>query len=275
MTPEIYKAISSTSYSGEILKDESAILMMNNITRDLGYTSIGDKKSNRKTFLTKILPNLVEEIQNTNFDDITGDSDDLQGEGVKIIIPSNIIDIYARLEILLGLKLFDHTDTLTEASNLIDELYKRGKIQTEQQYRIALDKFLPNKMEIPSKLLDQIAFDTRSKIEEHLLIGMNKSTHAKHLSQPLQASNKQFKIAMTFLFGYNGIFNVTDKTNKFYFTKSISDEDGFIQILIPKRAYELESTNNEIKRIIIEEEHYTEANYPLTINKIFQLLDLL
>ena len=35
----------------------------------------------------------------------------LQGEGVKIIIPSNIIDIYTRLEILLGLKLSGHTDT--------------------------------------------------------------------------------------------------------------------------------------------------------------------
>ena len=33
----------------------------------------------------------------------------LEGEGVKIIIPSNIIDIYSRLEILLGLKLSGHT----------------------------------------------------------------------------------------------------------------------------------------------------------------------
>ena len=50
----------------------------------------------------------------------------LKGEGVKIITPSNIIDIYTRLETLLGLKLSGHTDTLTEASNLIDELYKLG-----------------------------------------------------------------------------------------------------------------------------------------------------
>ena len=52
---------------------------------------------------------------------------------------SNIIDIYTRLENFLGLKFGDHTDTLTEASNLIDELYKRGEIQNEQQYRNALD----------------------------------------------------------------------------------------------------------------------------------------
>ena len=59
------------------------------------------------------------------------DSDDLSGSGVtKIIIPSNIIEIWTRLEVLLGLKLSGHTDTLTEASNLIDELYKRGEIQT-------------------------------------------------------------------------------------------------------------------------------------------------
>ena len=59
----------------------------------------------------------------------------------KIIIPSNIIDIYTRVEVLLGLKLSGHSDTLTEASNLIDELYKRGEIQNKQQYRNALNKF--------------------------------------------------------------------------------------------------------------------------------------
>ena len=70
-------------------------------------------------------------------------SNNLQGRGIeKIIIPSSIIDIYTRLEVLLGLKLSGHSDTLTEASNLIDELYKRGEIQNKQQYRNALDKFL-------------------------------------------------------------------------------------------------------------------------------------
>ena len=34
-----------------------------------------------------------------------------------------------------------HSDTLTEASNLYDELYKRGEIENEQQYRKALNKF--------------------------------------------------------------------------------------------------------------------------------------
>ena len=63
----------------------------------------------------------------------------LKGQGIeKFIIPLNKIDIYTRLEVLLGLKLSGHTDTLAEGSNLIDELYKRVEIQNEQQYR---DKF--------------------------------------------------------------------------------------------------------------------------------------
>ena len=120
-------------------------------------------------------------------------------------------------------------------------------------------------MELSSKLLEQIAYITRPKTEEHMLVVMDKSTHEEHLSQPLQTNKKQFKIAVTFLTGYNGIFNVTNSTNKFYFMKSISDEDGFIQITIPPGAYEIESLNHEIKRIIIDEEHYTEVSYPFTI----------
>ena len=142
LTPEIYKALSYTGYDGKTMKNENDILMLNNIIRDLGYTGIGDNKSKRKTFLLEKLPKLVEEIQNRTFEEIIDDSDDLQGQGVKIIIPSNIIDIYTRLEILQGLKLSGHTDTLTEASNLIDELYKLGEIQNKQQYRNALNKFL-------------------------------------------------------------------------------------------------------------------------------------
>ena len=109
---------------------------MNNILRDLGYTGIGDKQSKRKNFLTVTLPELVEEIQNKTFNEI-----DLESQGIKTLIPSNIIDIYTRLEILLGLKLSGHTDTLTEASNLIGELYKRGELQNRQQYRNAFNKF--------------------------------------------------------------------------------------------------------------------------------------
>ena len=141
LTPEIYKALSYTGCTGKTMKNENGILMLNNIIRDLEYTGIGEYTSKRKTFLTTTLPKSVEEFQNKTFEEITDDSDDLQGEGVKIIIPSNIIDMYTRLEILPGLNLSGHSDTLSEASILIDELYKRGEIQNKQQYRNALNKF--------------------------------------------------------------------------------------------------------------------------------------
>ena len=98
---------------------------------------------------------------------------------------------------------------------------------------------------------------------------MNKSTHEEHLSQPLQTNNKQFKIAVTFLTGYNGIFNVTNSNNKFYFAKSITDKDGFIQITRPPGAYEIENLDSEIKRIVVDEGHLTEAEYPFQIQPNF------
>ena len=127
-------------------------------------------------------------------------------------------------------------------------------------------------MELPSKLIEQIAFNTRPKIEERMLIIMNQSTHEEHLSQPLQTNNKQFKIAVTFLTAYNGIFNVTSENSKFYFTKSITDDDHYIMITIPPGSYEIESLNDEIKRIIINNEHFTEDTYPFVIKPNFSTL---
>ena len=48
--------------------------------------------------------------------------DNLRAEEVKFVIKCNIFDLWTRLEVLLGLKLAGHTDTLTEASIPIDEL---------------------------------------------------------------------------------------------------------------------------------------------------------
>ena len=127
-------------------------------------------------------------------------------------------------------------------------------------------------MELSSKLLKQIAFNTRAKIEVHMLIVMDKSTHEEHLSQPLQTNSKQFKIEVTFLTGYNGIFNVTNENNKFYFKKTISDDDRFLKMTIPPGAYEIEKLNNEIKRIIIDGEHYTLATYLFTTKPNFSTL---
>ena len=54
-------------------------------------------------------------------------------------------------------------------------------------------------MELPSRILEQITFNIRPKIEEHMLVVIDKSTHEEHLAQTLQTNNKQFKIAVVFL----------------------------------------------------------------------------
>ena len=69
-----------------------------------------------------------------------------------------------------------------------------------------------------------------------MLIVMNKSSHEENLFQPLQTNNKQFKIAITFLTDYNGIFNITNSNNKFYFNKTNTNENGFVQFTIPPGA---------------------------------------
>ena len=71
---------------------------------------------------------------------------------------------------------------------------------------------------------------------------------------------------------YNGIFNVTDSNNKFYFTKSITDDDHYIMISISPGAYEIEALNDEIKRIIIKDGHFNEENYPFVIKPNFSTL---
>ena len=101
---------------------------------------------------------------------------------------------------------------------------------------------------------------------------MDKTTHEEKLSQALQTSNKQFRIAVIFLLDNNGIFNETSKKSNFYFAKSISDETGFIQITIPQGAYEIEILKNEIKMIVIKEGHFTVIKYPFTIKQTFSTL---
>ena len=107
-------------------------------------------------------------------------------------------------------------------------------------------------MELPSNFLEEIAFITRRKIEEHMLIVMDKSILKDFLAQPLQKKiKKQFKIAVTFLTSYNGTFNVTNSNDKFYFKRSNKDDD-FNVISIPSGAYKLESSNDEIMDVFIQ-----------------------
>ena len=53
LTPEIYKVLTYTTYTGNTMKDENDILMMYNIIRDLRYNGTRDRDSKRKTFFTK------------------------------------------------------------------------------------------------------------------------------------------------------------------------------------------------------------------------------
>ena len=135
---------------------------------------------------------------------------------MKFIILSNIIDSWTRLQVLLGLKLTGHTDTLTEAKNLSHEFYRRSEIENEQQYRNDLDEIYTIQKELRSKFTQQLAINTRPKIEEHTLFVMDKPPDEAKLSQPLPSYNKQFEIAIRLPTGYNGIFNVTSKKNLFH-----------------------------------------------------------
>ena len=101
---------------------------------------------------------------------------------------------------------------------------------------------------------------------------MDKSNHEEFLSQPLQTNIKHFKLAVILLTGKNGIFNVTNSNNNFYFAKSITDKDGFVQITVSTSAYEIENFNIEMNRIFIREGSFLEANYAFTIQPIFSTL---
>ena len=105
----------------------------------MSYTSDEDESLKGKKFRSLDSPERVADIEFQIID--KEESDVSEGQGLKIIITWNIIDIYTRIKVLLGKKLSGHTDTLTEASNLIDKLHKRGVKQNEQQYRNVFDKF--------------------------------------------------------------------------------------------------------------------------------------
>ena len=142
--PNIQNYFTNTNLTTKRMNDEDKQTVYD-ILKNIGFYSIHHVKGMRSSRMQDALynlPKVVAKIRNPPIREIDNNDDNLEGQGVKIIIPSNIIDIYSRLKILLGLKLSGHTDTLTEASNLIDELYKRGEIQNKQQYRNALDKFL-------------------------------------------------------------------------------------------------------------------------------------
>ena len=137
ISPGIQKVFTDTSYNTAKSMNDTEKLVFRDILQKTDYYKrlpTKGRMSGRDRYIKYQLDNEVSRILNLNTK--------LKGRGVeKIITPFNIVDIYTRLEILLGLRLSGHSDTLTEASNLIHELYKRGEIQNKQQYQNALDKF--------------------------------------------------------------------------------------------------------------------------------------
>ena len=100
-----------------------------------------------------------------------------------------------------------------------------------------------------------------------MLIVMNKSSHEKHLTQPLQTNNEQFEKKVTFLTGYNGIFNIINRKNNFYFTVSINDDDFNVNFVSPG-AYELDCLDKESIRITFKDGYFTDESYPF-VNKTY------
>ena len=146
ITPDIQVYFTNTKLTTKFLRNaekETVFDILENVGFYYNIHKEGLKSAKIKDVLY-ILPKAMAKIRNPplpvkeNIEDV---SDNLQREGVKTIIPSNIIDNYTTHEILIGAKFSGHSDTLTEASNLKDDLYKREKIQNTQQYQNALSKF--------------------------------------------------------------------------------------------------------------------------------------
>ena len=135
LTPENLSAFADTRYNfNNINMDDENVLTFDKMLDSLNYNPTKDSNSKRTKSIKNDLKKRVHKIRNPLLA--------IQGQGIeKIIVSSNKIDIYNRLEILLGLKLSGHSDTLSEGSNLLDELCKRSEIQNKQQYRNALNKF--------------------------------------------------------------------------------------------------------------------------------------
>ena len=99
LTPQVFRALTDPFYTGNTMKNDDDFLLLYNILKDVNYTGNRDCPSNRKKLFTINLPKNVSQIQNIRFFGNTDDSvSDLEGQGVKIIIPSNIIVIYPELK---------------------------------------------------------------------------------------------------------------------------------------------------------------------------------
>ena len=123
---EVFTNSSGATIQNLNIEDE---VISSNISRKLNYTKYSPQRgkiSGRSNYIKRHLDSDLKKIQNET-------AGEIEGQGMIILINSNIITIWTTLEVLLELTLSGHTDTLTEGSNLIDELYE--KTQTKQFQR--------------------------------------------------------------------------------------------------------------------------------------------
>ena len=101
-----------------------------------------------------------------------------------------------------------------------------------------------------------------------------KKIYKFHCKQIIENS----KVVVTFLKGYNGIFNITSKNNKFYF---LTPTNMLKEIILPPNNYavvhekkddDITSFHTKIKELIIEEGDATESTYPFVIKPNFDNL---
>ena len=130
----------------------------------------GETKTSRYKYTKNSLNDHVKNFLNRSTQSETASDDYLKGQGLSINIPSIIIDIYTRLEILPKIKVSGHTDTLTEASYLIDEYTKQVKYKTKNTDKMLLINCQSNKYN----------FQVKYQSEWHLKQDVKKRAYVDH-----------------------------------------------------------------------------------------------
>ena len=99
-----------------------------------------------------------------------------------------------------------------------------------------LINFVPFKWSFPVNFWSKQISTQDSKLKSIFLVVIDKSTLEEHFFQSLQTINKQFKIVVTFLIGYIGVFSVRDKNIKCIF-KSLFEGAQYNVFTLPPGAH--------------------------------------
>ena len=110
-------------------------VISSNISRSLNYRNYKPQRRKISGRSNDIKRHLVSDVKTI----LTETAGEIEGQGMKIIINSNIIDIWTKLKVLLEVTLSGHSDTLTEGSNLIGELFKKIQKKTiPEMFKISI-----------------------------------------------------------------------------------------------------------------------------------------